>query len=126
MSEVVTRIGVRAVRTGFSECRAMANREFKSYSEFDRAVGSVKEPKLGYYKTDFSVEYEDGSIYNGRYDIGSDAETLRRHIYDNATFYACRNRPRHFTDELWEKHVAEQTANGQVQPYNYLLDSYDI
>jgi hypothetical protein len=33
-----------------------------------------------YYKTDFTVHFEDGTQYGGRYDIGSDAPTIGEHI----------------------------------------------
>jgi hypothetical protein len=37
-------------------------------------------PDLGYYKTDFTVTYEDGTEYSGRYDIGADRDTLGDHM----------------------------------------------
>lgn len=38
------------------------NREFLTWVDAERALASVNPPDLGYYKTDFSVEFEDETI----------------------------------------------------------------
>lgn len=53
---------------------------FYSWQDAEDALASVNPPDLGYYKTDFVITYKDGETYQGRFDIGADAPTLREHI----------------------------------------------
>jgi hypothetical protein len=56
------------------------------WDQANRWLRLVAPPNLGYYKTDFTVTYEDDTTYEGRYDIGADAPTLGQHIRDHLTF----------------------------------------
>lgn len=56
---------------------------FYSWEEAEKALSSVIPPDLGYYKTDFVITYKDGETYQGRFDIGSDAPTLKEHIFNS-------------------------------------------
>lgn len=53
---------------------------YYNWGAAEAALALIEPPKIGYYKTAFCVLYEDGEVYEGRYDIGSDAPTLREHI----------------------------------------------
>lgn len=75
------KIKVTKITFPFSESGVdYLNREFLTWGDAERALASVNPPDLGYYKTDFCIEFEDGEIYKGRFDIGSDAPTLKDHI----------------------------------------------
>lgn len=52
------------------------------WTQASHRLAMLPRPNLGYYKTDFTVTYEDGETYRGRYDVGADAPTLGQHIRD--------------------------------------------
>jgi len=59
---------------------SVLEKTFTDWQGAEKALASVKPPDLGYYKTDFCVEYEGGEKYSGRFDIGCDEPTLEAHI----------------------------------------------
>lgn len=75
------KIKVTKITFPFSESGVnYLNREFLTWGDAERALASVNPPDLGYYKTDFCIDYEDGEKYEGRFDIGSDLPSLKDHI----------------------------------------------
>lgn len=75
------KIKVAQITFPFSESGVESlEKAYSNWSAAEVALARIKPPKIGYYKTDFRILYEDGEVYKGRYDIGSDAPTLREHI----------------------------------------------
>lgn len=76
-------IQARRIEFPFSEAPRSTPVVFDGADCWKRAqswLTHVPRPALGYYKTDFIVEYEDDVTYSGWYDIGCDAPTLAEHI----------------------------------------------
>lgn len=98
----------------YSECPGVnAPRSFSGPDVWRRAahwLAMLPKPDLGYYKTDFTVTYEDGETYEGRYDIGADAPTLGSHI-------------RGFIKSL-ERHPADNES--VVEEYRTFAATYEI
>ena len=57
------------------------------WAQAQRWLTMSPRPELGYYKTDFTITYADGTTYSGRYDIGADSHTLAQHIRDHLDFH---------------------------------------
>lgn len=72
---------VKEVEIGFSEAPGHSGRKtFLTLSAANAYLHHFGKPDLGYWKTDFKVTFEDGDVYEGRFDIGSDAPTLEQHV----------------------------------------------
>jgi hypothetical protein len=77
------KIKVKSIHFPFSESDNSAlEKIYSNWEDAEKALASVIPPDIGYYKTDFVITYEDGETYQGRFDIGSDADTLADHIND--------------------------------------------
>lgn len=76
-------VSIAQVHIGFSEAPGVKGMLFKGENALSAAnayLSRVEAPKGGgYYKTDFTITFEDGLEYSGRYDIGSDCPTLQEH-----------------------------------------------
>jgi len=64
----------------------------------------------GYDKTDFKVTWEDGSEYEGRYDLKLidkyRSNMLEAQMKEEIEFLAGLYRPSHFKDETWKEHLS--------------------
>lgn len=101
---------VKQITFGFSEnehaSKFLVGRVFKSFLEADQALMrcAMSAPEGGGYdKTDFRVEWENGEVYDGRFDLDHDhrvggpllEQQMRRHL----EFYAGEHRPAHLTEQ---------------------------
>ncbi len=67
-------------------------------------------PTLGYYKCDFTVTYEDGEEYKGRYDlmhISKEWPNLAKHVRDHIDHYTGRHCPSWLTAEQYATYLAQ-------------------
>ncbi len=120
-------IKVKSIELGFSESNQIPfGKTFGSFRAVNSFLNGIKRPELGYYKTDFTVTFEDGEVYTGRYDIGSDLSTLDGHIKSFLAYVSCRERPTHFKDAHWAHHCAETEKNGHKSWAEKMLDNYDL
>jgi hypothetical protein len=70
----------------------------------------------GYDKCDFTVVWENGDEYAGRFDMqkgGTDGgETFWTSLKGRLEYYACLRRPLHFKDAYWEDHCEKMESSG--------------
>ena len=118
----MSKIKVKTINFPFSESSQINTKKvFTSWDDAELHLRLATPPKLGYYKTDFLITFEDGAEYKGRYDIG-DESGLRHHVVFIALTYSGRHKPYHFSDEQWEAFKKENT----YESYGELLDKYEI
>ena len=60
----------------------------------------------GYDKCDFTITFEDGYVYKGRYDLtgsgrDSDEDSIRTHVIRHVEFIAGKRRPSHLNDQQY-------------------------
>ena len=102
-----------------------ANRFFSSHNrqaEQDRDSGKL----LGYYKTDFTLVFDDGTQYKGRYDIGSDAPDLTTHIRSFALAYSGRSHPSRMSAIAWADYLNRQVSPESRKYFAGILDNYEL
>ncbi len=120
-------IKVKQIELGFSESNDVPKgKTFDSFDAVNSFLSRIKRPELGYYKTDFVVTFESGETYKGRYDIGSDNDTLDGHMRDFLNCTALRVRPPHFKDDHWAHYCAQMEQGGHKAWAENLLDNYDL
>ena len=79
-------------------------------------------PHLGYHKVDFTIHYEDGEVYQGRYDLGEDHLALGRHIHDFCLVMSgMESRP-------WIPVIVQlrYLMDPENQKYGYFIDNYEV
>ncbi len=86
----------------------------------DKASGKL----LGYFKTDFTLTFEDGETYSGRFDIGSDARDLSSHVIGFCEVYGGIKKPAHMTPERWEQFKKQYEKH--APDYRDFLNKYDL
>ena len=91
-------------------------------AEQDRDSGKL----LGYYKTDFAITFDDGTQYNGQYDIGSDASNLTTHIRSFALAYSGRNHPSQMSKIAWANYLNRQVSAESREYFSNILDNYEL
>jgi len=84
----------------------------------------------GYDKTDFTVVWENGDDYTGRFDMqkggtdtGEDFWTSLKHRIEHV---ACRRRPAHFTDEIWARHCKMYEEEGWKASAEHMLAQCEL
>lgn len=92
---------------------------------------ALSAPPIGYDKVDFKVEWEDGSIYTGRYDLVREdvsRASLDGHIREVASFYAGLRRPHDLGQDKYEFAVKsmEQTSGMPRGEWGHLLENYEL
>lgn len=95
--------------------------------EYQNELNKRKAEWLGYLKTDFIVTFEDGEIYQGRYDLvasGKDdsSDTLPNHIRRFCEVYSGLRKPAHFKDIEWEQFKKEYADPKRGE----FLNKYDL
>lgn len=93
-----------------------------------RLAHTLPEKHLGYYKTKFKIDYEDGETYEGRYDLKRHDiiyGDIGRHIRNFCKFYAGKAKPTHITPEQY-KLFLQQTGETIVKEFGRFLDTYQI
>ncbi len=126
------KIPVSKVELTFTEsphfkCSTVTPKTFDSMgavNSFLRSQHYRNAPDLGYYKTDFTITWADGNIYQGRFDIGSDREDLTAHVKSFCSVYSLRYRPQHFKDNHWEHFCKTYKESGKK--YGEVLDKYQL
>jgi hypothetical protein len=101
-----------------------------SFEEADRLLWKIAEhgPDLGYYKTDFAITFEDGSVYEGRFDVerwDKGHPDLRKHVREFVEFYAGLRKPAHLTDKQYQTIVQRAGADGPNE-YKAFLANYEV
>lgn len=92
-------------------------------------------PKGGAYdKCDFTVTFEDGTEYNGRYDLKHFTETqdegsvinLAKRIRDHLKVTSLVERPSHFSDDEWKRYKDFIQSKGFDQEASEFINNYNI
>ncbi len=103
-----------------------------SWEEANRVLSnwSWTAPKNGgYNKCDFTIEFEDGLVYSGRYDLvhySVGSANLARHVWESQAFLAGRYCPPHMDDKEYESVLEDGWIAEQRGPAEHFLDSYEI
>jgi hypothetical protein len=109
--------------------------EVSSYKEADAALAhlSINAPKNGgYHKCDFTVEFEDGNKYHGRYDLKHyelELPNLRNHIRDFVNLVAGFEKPEWVTEEkeeMWAEVRKQDEEDGSAELYREFAAKYDV
>ena len=85
---------------------------------------------LGYYKTDFEIEWENGETYKGRLDLthpdsqASD-HNLASHVHTFALHYSGRKCPPRFTAKQYHT-ILDHYSVTELAYYADVLDNYDL
>jgi len=82
----MNKIEIESICFPYSESEDVPCSPFSNWDDAEKALSKVAPPDLGYYKTDFVITYKDGETYQGRFDIGSDAPTLKEHIFNSISW----------------------------------------
>ena len=106
-----------------AECSTFeqANRILKTWSATAPANG-------GYDKCDFAIEFQDGFLYEGRYDLyhsSVKAADVGEHVRSLALFYTGRVTPDHMTQESHLAFLRKRGAEAR-ESYQHLIENYDI
>ena len=103
------KVQISKIETGFSELAELNNRIFRSLNEADIAIlmatAGMDATRGDYYKTDFTITWEDGEIITGQLDAN------RTHTF--STF--CRGKlwtykqpkPEWINRKIWEENKRE-------------------
>lgn len=86
-------------------------------------------PKTGGYdKCGFTVEWEDGETYEGRYDLtGNEWPSIERHMRQFLEFHAGTYCPAHLTEQRYRQYLATLTEHGsKPEDYAKFLAEYEI
>ena len=84
-------------------------------------------PTVGYDKCDFTITYQDGETYSGRYDLkhySREIPNLGRHIYDNVRYMAGLWKPSWMSEELYKS--AMQQNGKSLETYLKFYQTHDI
>lgn len=104
---------------------AMANAQLSKWAE------TAPEPGNGYDKTDFTVTWEDGEEYSGRYDLKRHDTTyadLGAHIADYLRFLTGEHCPDHMTEEKYQAYmqqVGEQTETKAWLAQHEIIERFE-
>jgi len=117
--ECVTDVVTAAPEQG-EELWVRANRILRRWS-------STAPKGRSYHKCDFTVTFEDGSTYGGRFDLHhytDEVANLRDHVHQYLTFVAGDRRPAWMTDSHWESALRMNEENrGAAKEF---LSGYNI
>lgn len=104
-----------------------------SFGEVNRVINQAARtaPALGGYdKCDFSVVFEDGETYKGRYDMVRDDMTrtgmLEQHMRSHMEFYAGLSCPPHMTAEEYAGYLSRSQVYAPSGDYAEFLVKYRI
>jgi hypothetical protein len=86
-------------------------------------------PKTGGYdKCDFWIEYEDGQVYEGRFDMKymlADEESLEKHVQSHLMFIAGLWMPSHLTRKKYEDYL-RHVGHDECRNTRAFLENYDV
>lgn len=119
----------------WSEASNNENIEFTGDNVFGQANAYLKrlartlpEKHLGYYKTKFRIEYEDGVVYEGRYDLKRHDViygNIGRHVRQFCEFYSGRRKPDHMTEQEYRGLLGMHNKQF-IEQCGQFLDTYEI
>lgn len=94
------------------------------WKQFQDVLNNVEPPKLGCYKTNFVVTFENGETYEGRLELDADQSDndVVEHILNHCAFYTGRRRPAHLTEAQYRAILADVNP----APYAAFLEGYQI
>lgn len=105
----------------------------RNYLEADIELRRIAQtaPDCGAYdKTDFRIVFEDGMVYEGRFDAQRQHTTkhdlLRAHVRSFQEFEAGLHRPRHLTEEQWTGVCRNNESDGSAARAREFLAKYDV
>jgi hypothetical protein len=113
----------------FSESPVLANQSFTRWSDATNAVLAVSTKMtsmLGAYKTDFTITFTDGFVYEGRLDVTPEVYDLAQHIHDFCTFHTGTKKPGHLSSEQYQGYLQSLRAmhSNLTEEYQHILDTY--
>lgn len=129
-------IKLKSITFGFSE-NSMANsflvgKSFKSFRDANLMIGKCAHTAPdtgGYDKTDFTLTFEDGEVYNGRLDMDRKMVggygILQKHVRSFLEFYAGKHRPAHLTQEQYDRVLGYHGPDQQAECKEWLAN-YDL
>jgi len=82
---------------------------------------------MGYDKVDFWITFEDGYVYQGRYDLKhylTEFPNLRKHVYDHVSFHAGIRKPHWQTDEQYAQCM--ELYREHIPDYLDFYNNYDL
>lgn len=134
MNTNVGKIQIRKITVQCAEgpsylCRPKTASNFEEANHLLHAI-SHDGPDLGYYKTDFTIEFEDGNTYEGRYDVyrwdNPDRELidLQGHVRRFVRFYGGLSKPAHLTEKQYETVIGR--SGDQRAKYREFLEKYEV
>lgn len=110
------------------ECVALT---LQSIAEADAVLRrwALTAPADGCYdKCDFTIAFEDGDTYSGRYDLkrhdAGHADLIGRHVRQFVEFYAGLWKPPHWSEEDYEREIRRDVE--RCLKYKEFLDKYEI
>ncbi len=111
--------------------RTFEEAQARLFEEGKSAPDPHDEKHSAYDKTDFTVIWEDGETYSGRYDmhfggLGDGFETLQEHIKESLEFYAGINKPGHWSDQDWVNFCKKQEEDGTAKNARDFLGAYEL
>lgn len=126
----MTKIPMTTIAFGFSEAEGLGNRTFTTWGAADRAVLAVAGDMTdrGYYKTDFTVTFADGYVYQGRLNVNANEWSVSAHILAQCEFGTGLHCPAHLTPAQYKQHLScqEHYQPGSQARYRELLTTYQI
>ena len=85
-------------------------------------------PDMGYDKVDFTVHFEDGETYSGRFDMQahhiSKSGMIAEHIVSFVKFCTGEHRPSHMTENDYTVYIQNFVPN--TQDYKDFLANYEL
>lgn len=101
-----------------------------SFEDADRLLWGIAKhgPSIGYYKTDFVITFEDGTVYEGRFDVyrwDHERPYLRKHVREFVEFYAGLRKPARLTDKQYQTIIQRPGASAPDQ-YKAFLEKYEV
>jgi hypothetical protein len=91
------------------------------------APGAPGKPGGGYDKCDFTVTYEDGEEYEGRYDLrGDEWPSLENHMAAFLGCYSGRMKPAHMKQADYERFLKYHELEGHCAQYAKFMDTYEV
>ncbi|MGN7104894.1 hypothetical protein ACTHR6_25000 [Ralstonia holmesii] len=129
-----TKIGMKTIVVTRAEGPFGACGRSEKCSTFEQANGVLRAWSAtapangGYDKCDFMIEFDDGFIYKGRYDLyhGSvKTADVGEHVRSLALFYTGRVTPDHMTQESHLAFLRKRGAEA-CESYQHLIDNYEI
>jgi predicted ribonuclease toxin of YeeF-YezG toxin-antitoxin module len=93
-----------------------------------RLARNAPKKGYGYHKTKFEIEFADGTIYEGRYDLKRHDVVLAdlgRHVRQFLEFYSGRRKPNHMTEQEY-RGILGMHHKQFIEQCGQFLDSYEI